>query len=223
MRLSIIVPTLNEVAGIRRCLESLQPLRSSGHEIIIVDGGSSDDTVTMARTGADQVVDSVPGRAVQMNRGAQVARAEVLLFLHADCILPGSAAGAIAAALQGSPGWGRFDVRLTGAAASFRVVEFCMNLRSRLTGIATGDQAMFVSARLFREVGGFAAIPLMEDIDLSLRLKRLHPPHCLHDRVIASSRRWEHNGTVRTVVQMWVLRLCYALGADPATLARYYE
>lgn len=223
MRLSIVIPCLDEAAGILATLQSLQPLRRNGHEVIIVDAGG-DGTREIAGPFADRVLRAPRGRAVQMNRGATVATGDVLLFLHADTQLPPSAERSISEGLAASGrAWGRFDVRLSGRQPTLRVVEALINWRSRLTGIATGDQAIFVTCGRFAGIGGFPEIPLMEDVALSRALKRWGPPLCLRDRVTTSSRRWERHGVVRTVLLMWWLRLRYWLGADPADLARSYD
>lgn len=220
-RLSVIVPVLNEAPAIAGALAALQPLRAQGHEVIVVDGGSDDGTVALAQAGADRVIAAARGRARQMNAGAATARGDVLLFLHADTRLPPRADRLIVEALA-HRGWGRFDVRLSGRQPMLRVIERAMNWRSRLTGIATGDQAIFVRRDRFEAVGGFPGIPLMEDIALSRRLKAFGPPRCLAARVVTSSRRWEAGGIARTVLLMWRLRLAYFLGADPARLAQRY-
>ena len=222
-QLSIIIPTLNEGQEIATCLGALQSFRGRGHQVILVDGGSVDDTAGAARGLVDRLLVSAPGRAAQMNRGARAATGNTLLFLHADTRLPETADALVESALAGSEGWGRFDIRLTGSSMAFRIIEFCMNLRSRVTRVATGDQAIFVSRSLFDRTGGWAHQPLMEDIEFSSRLRREFPPHCLRARVITSSRRWERNGIARTVLKMWKLRLCYALGADAARLVRDYD
>ena len=223
VRLSIVIPTLNEADGIVEALTTLAPLREQGHEVIVVDAGA-DDTAERAAPLADRVLAAPRGRAAQMNHGAAVATGEVLLFLHADTRLPPNASHAIAVGLaQTGRDWGRFDVRLSGRQPLLRVVERLMNWRSRLTGIATGDQAIFVREELFRVVGGYPEIALMEDIALSKRLKRHGPPLCLRERVLASSRRWERDGIVRTIALMWWLRLRYWLGASPAQLVAAYE
>lgn len=221
-RLSIVIPAIDEAEHLATSLPSLAPLRRAGHEIIVVDGGSRDDTRSCAAPFADRVLMSGRGRARQMNAGAAAASGDVLLFLHADCLLPADAEAAIAGAMRASC-WGRFDVRLGGREWSFRVIEGFMNVRSRLTGIATGDQAMFVARAAFEQVGGFPDIPLMEDIAISRLLKRIAPPACLRQKVVSSTRRWRAHGVARTVMLMWRLRLAFALGADPRHLARRYE
>lgn len=222
-QISIIIPALNEAASLPATLTALQSLRRAGHEVIVADGGSTDGTAALAQPWADQVIHGPRGRAVQMNAGAQAARGAVLLFLHADTRLPDLADRLIDEGLTRSGrGWGRFDVRLSGAHPLLRAVELLMNARSRLTHIATGDQAMFVRRDWFEAVGGFPAIPLMEDIALSRALKRRGPPLCLRARVVTSSRRWEQHGVLRTILLMWRLRLAYTLGADPRRLARRY-
>lgn len=224
IRLSIVIPTLNEGAGIRAALTSLRRLRSAGHEVIVADGGSRDETVARAAPLADHVLHSPAGRAHQMNTGARAATGEVLLFLHADTLLPPAADHAITTGLRhGTRRWGRFDVRLAGRHPALRVIERAMNWRSRATGIATGDQAMFIRRHTFEEVGGFPEIALMEDIELSRRLKKhAGRPLCLKQHVVTSSRRWERGGVLRTVVRMWGLRAAYFLGASPERLARLY-
>lgn len=222
--LSIIIPVLDEAATIASALTALAPLRARGAEIILVDGGSTDDTVVRAAPLADRVVRAPRGRASQMNAGAAFARGDVLLFLHADTRLPGDADRLILDGLtQSSRAWGRFDVAIEGAHPLLPVVAAMMNIRSRLTGIATGDQAMFVTRAAFDTVGGYPAIALMEDITLARNLKRVSPPLCLRARVTTSGRRWEKRGVVRTVILMWRLRLAYFLGADPDELRRRYD
>lgn len=224
MKLSIIIPMLNEAASIAQTLLLLQPLRRAGHEVIVVDGGSSDHSVALARPLADQVLHTAPGRAHQMNAGAHQAKWNTLLFLHADTRLPNNATRLISAGMKKHhKSWGRFDLRLSGSHPLLRPIEFMINLRSRLSGIATGDQAIFVTKFLFCLAGGFPEIGLMEDIALSRRLKqRCGAPLCLREQVTTSSRRWERNGVLRTVLLMWSLRLAYTLGADPEQLARVY-
>ena len=222
--LSIIVPCLNEAEGIAGTLSALAPLRARGAEVIVVDGGSSDGTVERAAPHADSVISARRGRASQMNAGAARAGGEILLFLHADTRLPESADALIVEGLQRlRRGWGRFDVAISGSHPLLRVVAWLMNARSRLTGIATGDQAIFVTRSLFTAAGGYPEIALMEDIALCKRLKRFGPPLCLRHRLTASGRRWEKHGVVRTILLMWRLRLAYWLGADPRNLATRYD
>jgi rSAM/selenodomain-associated transferase 2 len=221
--LSIIVPVLNEEIGIVSALESLADYRWHGHEVIVVDGGSSDRTVELARPLADKVLTAPRGRAAQMNAGASHATSDILLFLHADTRLPPASDCLIIAGLRRSGcDWGRFDVMITGRNPTLRVVSVMMNLRSRATGIATGDQAIFVSRKAFADCGGYPDVPLMEDIALSRQLKRTGRPLCLRECVATSGRRWEQRGVARTVLLMWRLRAAYALGAHPQVLARRY-
>jgi rSAM/selenodomain-associated transferase 2 len=223
MSLSIIIPCLNESAVIGSALDALRPYRQRGAEVLVVDGGSSDDTLVKAREGADRLLNTARGRALQMNAGAKVARGTVLLFLHADCRLPADADLLIREGLQrAGKKWGRFDVRLSSRFLMLRIVGELMNLRSRASGIATGDQGIFVDRTLFEAVGGFPEIPLMEDIELSRRLKRHERPLCIPDPVTVSARRWEKHGVLRTILLMWRLRLAYWCGANPQTLALRY-
>lgn len=223
-RISVVVPTLDERAGIGGMLAALQPLRIKGHEVVVVDGGSADGTLEAVGSLADQVIRSPRGRAAQQNAGAAAARGEIFLFLHADTRLPGGADALVLDALSRSGRtWGRFDVRLSGRHPLLRIVERMISERSRLTGVATGDQAMFVRRESFTRVGGFPTLPLMEDVALSRALKRLGPPVCLRACVTTSSRRWETRGIVRTILLMWRLRLAYYLGADPHRLAERYR
>ena len=221
MKLSIVMPVLNEVDAIEAALQALAPLRARGVEVIVADGGSSDGTPALARPLADRVVSAPRGRATQMNAGAAAAAGDALMFLHADTRLPDDADLLVRDALRARPVWGRFDVRFD-AGGGLALIAAMMNLRSRLTGIATGDQAMFMTRDAFARAGGFPAIALMEDVALSARLKRLARPVCLHARVTTAARRWREHGTLRTVLLMWRLRLAYYLGADPAKLARRY-
>jgi rSAM/selenodomain-associated transferase 2 len=222
--LSIVVPVLDEATGIVATLQALAALREAGTEVIVVDGGSADTTVALARPWADAVLESPRGRARQMNAGAARARAAALLFLHADTRLPAQADRLVAAALaDGRAAWGRFDVTIAGRAPMLRVVAALMNLRSRLSGIATGDQAMFMTRAAFDAVGGFADQPLMEDIELSRRLRRLGRAVCLREHVVTSGRRWERRGVWRTIVLMWRLRLLYWLGVGAERLAPHYR
>lgn len=221
--LSIIVPTLNEASEIKNALAALQELRRSGTEIVVADGGSDDGTPALARELADRVVASPRGRAAQMNAGAAAARGDIFLFLHADTRLPDRADRLVTEALRGATScWGRFDVTLIGRSRLLPLVAAMMNWRSRLTGICTGDQSLFVTRQAFEAVGGFPELPLMEDIAMSKRLKRLSRPIPLRARVRTSGRRWDRDGPFRTALLMWGLRLAYFFGADPALLARLY-
>lgn len=223
MRLSIIVPTLNESGAIRETLESLQSLRSQGHEVIMADGGSTDDTVTLSQNYTDRTIEVARGRALQMNSGARIAQGDVLVFLHADTRLPPSAKDAIEkAVVRERRRWGFFKVKLSGAHGLLRIVEVLMNLRSALTGIATGDQTLFVCRDVFESNDGFPQIPLMEDIAITRQLKRIGRPAVIRDPVITSSRYWEEYGILKSVVKMWTLRLAYFMGADPTTLVKQY-
>jgi rSAM/selenodomain-associated transferase 2 len=223
VRLSIVVPVLDEAEGIAAHLSALAPLRANGAEVIVVDGGSTDATCELAGPLADRVVVAPRGRATQMNAGAALASGDVLLFLHADTRLPADADRLIAAAFTGGGRpWGRFDVEIEGRHPLLPLVAGLMNLRSRVTGIATGDQAIFVTRQAFREVRGYPDIPLMEDVALSCALKRLSRPACIAKRVTTSGRRWESRGVLRTIATMWRLRLAFFLGASPRRLALAY-
>ncbi len=248
-RISIIIPVLNEEDALRRHLPLLQAVgaglardlalekhRGQGPlpqgdsqtqarpEIIVVDGGSRDGSRAACEGLVDHFLTSAPGRARQMNAGAAVASGEILLFLHIDTLLPDDALALIQEHLSRVTAlWGRFDVRLSGTRPAFRCIEYFMNLRSRVSGVATGDQAIFVRRAMFERVGGFPDLPLMEDVALSKTLRRLAPAICLRARVVTSSRRWEQHGVARTVLLMWWLRLLYVMGVAPATLhAKYY-
>lgn len=223
MSLSIIIPTLDEAQTIIAFLDALHPLRQRGAEVIVVDGGSGDDTTELARSHADLVLTAGRGRALQMNTGAAQAHGEIFCFLHADTQLPDGADGLIIDGLARSRrSWGRFDVRIEGRHPMLRVIAAMMNLRSRLTGIATGDQCLFVTRSLFEAAGRFPEIPLMEDIAFSRQLKKYGRPLCLGHQLTTSGRRWEKHGVWRTIGLMWRLRLAYWLGADPHRLALHY-
>jgi rSAM/selenodomain-associated transferase 2 len=220
--LSIIVPVLNEAAIVEEALARLEPLRARGAEVIVVDGGSGDGTPGLVAQLADRVVTAPAGRARQMNDGAQSAKGDVLLFLHADTMLPDKADRLIDKALKGGRQWGRFDVRLDGRSRWLPLVAAMMNWRSWLSGIATGDQAIFVRREAFEAVGGFPDIPLMEDIAISGALKRFGRPARIRERVTTSGRRWDENGLAETILLMWRLRLAFYFGADPGRLAARY-
>ncbi len=222
LRFSCIVPVLDEAGSIAALLAALEPLRAAGHELILVDGGSRDGTPALAAGRVDRLLTSAPGRGRQLNAGLQAARGDMILFLHADTRLPDDALALMADARAAGHCWGRFDVRLSGRRRLLRVVERMMNWRSRLTGIATGDQAIFATRAALAQAGGVPEWPLMEDVELSRRLKRLGRPACVRTPVVTSSRRWEANGILRTILLMWGLRLAFALGASPEWLARRY-
>lgn len=229
MRLAVIIPTLDEAAVIADSLRSLQPLRAAGHIVIVSDGGSSDATRALAATLADAVINAPRGRARQMNAGAaaavaETASAQAFLFLHADTRLPPDAASVIIAALvDGRHVWGRFDITIAGRSRWLPTVATLMNVRSRMTGIATGDQAIFVTSAAFAAAGGFPDWPLMEDVRLSSVLKRHSPPAALRERVITAGRRWDAHGPLRTIALMWWLRLQFFFGARPERLAQRYS
>ncbi len=232
IKISIIIPVLNEEAILSHISEHLQSIKEQGHEVIIVDGGSADNTLTMAHEIADTVIISKAGRALQMNNGAAIASGEILLFLHADTFLPDNTIQVILDSYQKNnylgknhPDkhyWGRFDVRLSSSKLVYRLIESLMNLRSCLTSIATGDQAIFVEKKLFNSVGQFPEIALMEDIAISRQLKKIAKPVCIKQKVVTSSRRWENNGVIATVLLMWKLRLYYFFGVSPEKLNQLY-
>ena len=227
--LSIIIPVLNEANGISACLQALQPLAQRGVHIIVADGGSTDGTAQLAATELKNfphalVIQAPRGRAQQMNAGAAQAGGGVLLFLHADTLLPPAADQCIAQALASrARAWGRFDVRIDGSSPILRVVAVLMNLRSRWSGMATGDQAIFMTRAAFDAAGGFPVQPLMEDIEISKRLGKLSRPACLHEKVTTSGRRWETRGVWKTIFLMWRLRFAYGCGAAPERLALLYR
>ncbi|NWF47198.1 glycosyltransferase [Hydrogenophaga sp. D2P1] len=224
MRFSIVVPMLNEAQEMPRLLARLSALARLGNDVLIVDGGSDDGSADLAVRAGLRVLSSPRGRARQMNLGAAHASGDVLLFLHADTLLPEGALITIHRVMQKSSApWGRFDVVIDGSHPLLRVVARLMNLRSRWTGIATGDQAIFVTREAFDAVGGFPDQPLMEDIELSSRLLRRSRPACISDPVLTSGRRWESRGVWRTVLLMWRLRWAYWRGTPADQLARLYQ
>ena len=222
MKLSIIIPVINEAENLQNALTLLQYLRKNGHEVILVDGGSTDASCFIARPMVDILLNSEPGRAGQMNLGAEKSSGKILVFLHADTLLPNNIEE-IFKHIPGTSFWGRFDVVLTGKGFVYRIIERLINLRSRLSGIATGDQAIFVTRDLFQSVNGYPNIPIMEDVAICKKLKKIIQPVCRLEKVITSSRRWEEKGPVRTILLMWRLRLEYALGVSPGKLARLYD
>lgn len=224
VKLSIVMPVLNEAANLPASLQALAAYTAHGAQLIVVDGGSTDGTVALAQRAGATVVPAPRGRALQMNAGAQQALGEILLFLHADTLLPADADQLIAQALaMHSAVWGRFDVRISGDSNMLTVVAVLMNLRSRWSGIATGDQALFMTRAAFDAVGGFPAQPLMEDIEISKRLRQLSRPACVQAKVVTSGRRWETRGVWRTIFLMWRLRLAYWRGVAPEHLAKLYK
>lgn len=223
MQLSIILPALNEAEAIANTLARLQSVRAHGVEVILVDGGSSDRTRDIAAPLVDRVIDSERGRAKQMNAGAAVASGDALLFLHADSILPDDGDIQIAQAfIDPRFQWGRFDVSIHGMHIMFPVIAWFMNHRSRSTGIATGDQGIFVTRNAFMKIGGFPDQPLMEDVEICKRLKKISPPACIAKKIITSGRRWEKHGVWRTIWLMWRLRFSYYCGATPESIHRAY-
>ena len=223
MRLSIVMPVLDEAAEIDAALAALVPLRADGHQLIVIDGGSRDSTFAQCRGRADELLQAPRGRASQMNAGAARAQGDVLLFLHADTRLPANACAAIEQAIAAGARWGRFDVTITGGSMMFPVIAALMNLRSRWSHIATGDQAIFVVREEFDRIGRFADLPLMEDIELCKRLRAGSAPACLRQRVSTSGRRWEGHGVWRTMLLMWRLRWRYWRGEPASALARAYR
>ncbi len=223
MKLSIIIPVLNEAKQIACCLKKLQALRVDGHEVLVVDGGSGDETWQIAAPFCDKIIHADLARARQMNIGAAAATGDYLLFLHADTFLPDELHALFNACVDKHLNWGRFDVRLSGKHILFRIIEKSMAVRSRLTGIATGDQAIFVHKTLFDQIGGYPEIALMEDIAISQLLNKITRPICLNLKVQTSSRRWERHGIIKTIIKMWLLRLLYFCNYDPNKLATMYQ
>lgn len=222
MKVSIIIPVLNEAEHIADTLKSLDAYRRQGHEVIVIDGGSNDDTVSITQQYADKVLHSDSGRAIQMNSGIDEAQGDALLFLHADTRLPGDAVSKVINAIEDGYFWGHFNVRLSGQHFMFRIIERMMNMRSCITGVATGDQAIFVGLESIEIVGNYPQLPLMEDVVFSKRLRKLGWPACIKQQVVTSSRRWEDKGILRTMLLMWRLRLLFFLGVSADKLARQY-
>jgi len=222
-KITIIIPVLNDVDALKILLPQLQPCREQGHELLVIDAGSSDGSIPFSRNLVDRILMTGVGRGRQMNLGAENASHSILLFLHADSRISENGFEQLLAAMSESENhWGRFDVQLDQAGFFYSVIATMMNLRSRLSGVVTGDQGMFVRSRLFHRVGGFQSISLMEDIALSKALRKHHRPVCLSSKLITSARRWEQQGIVKTIFLMWTLRLAYFLGANPDKLAEIY-
>lgn len=221
-RISIVIPVFNEAGQLVEKLQALQSCRSQC-QLIVVDGGSSDASAAMAESWVDLVIGSLRGRALQMNKGAEQAEAGLLLFLHADTCLPHNAVNLILEAIHNGAQWGRFNVKFDSPRLIFKLIALMMNVRSRLTGIATGDQAIFMTRAVFQRVGGFPEIALMEDIALSTQLKRIGKPACLAAKVTTSARRWQQRGIVKTIILMWRLRLCFYMGVEAKQLAKFYD
>ena len=223
-RISVVIPVRNEASLIVATLTSLKIWRANGHEIIVVDGNSTDTTATIAVPLCDSVMHTSPGRAAQMNAGAAAAQGDLIVFLHVDTVLPPNAeAQLLSIGGDDRDYWGRFDVRLDARPIIYRVIETLMNWRSRLSGIATGDQAIFVSRNLFERSGGFPPLALMEDIALSAKLRREVRPTCLRTRVKTSARRWQADGVAVTILKMWGLRAAFFFGVAPERLRAVYD
>ena len=221
MFISIIIPVLNEEQSVKALLQQLQIYRQQGHEVIVVDGGSDDETVSISEPLADKVITSDSGRAKQMNKGVSESTNEVLWFLHADTSIPENVIEAIQESLIKND-WGRFNIKLSGSNFLFRIIERMINIRSCLSGIATGDQGIFVKRNIFDSIGGYSEIPLMEDVVLSKKLKTISQPACTKETLTTSSRRWEKNGIIKTILLMWYLRFLYWIGVTPDKLAKLY-
>lgn len=216
----MVIPTLDEAQSLPLLLSDLSVLLPAA-QIIVSDGGSRDGTQEIASKSGAQVVESPRGRALQLRAGAARATAPMLLFLHADCRVPADVCRRIGA-LPERDGWGFFRPLLVGRSRWLPVVSWFMAQRSRLSGIATGDQGLFVSRELYRSVDGFPVQPLMEDVEICRRLKRVAAPSVLDESLVSSGRRWDREGALRTILLMWSLRLRYWLGADPQRLHRDY-
>lgn len=224
-KISIIIPCLNEAVYISATLKRLQGIRKRGHEVIISDGGSTDNTRAITNNLVDHYIDSKSGRSIQMNTGADIASGHILCFLHADTIAPANIDEIIINALTSQNKiWGRFNIRLSGSLWPFRIIEFLINTRSCITGVASGDQGIFISKNIFKNLSGYANIPLMEDIEISKRLRSIEMPACIkNSTLLTSSRRWEANGIIKTVLLMWLLRVRYFFGTPASTLANMYK
>ncbi len=224
MIISVIIPTFNESKNITATLKQLQALRKNGHKVLLADGGSTDNTIALAAPFVDEIIISEKGRATQMNSAAVKTQSDVLWFLHADTLVPENSDTIICRHLENTRKvWGRFNIQLSGQNFLFRVIENMINLRSKLTGIATGDQGIFIQQDIFKKLNGFSEIPLMEDIEITKRLKKISSPVCITHKLTTSSRRWGKHGILKTVFLMWQLRLAYYIGASANKLARKYN
>ncbi|MCZ6805202.1 MAG: TIGR04283 family arsenosugar biosynthesis glycosyltransferase [Proteobacteria bacterium] len=223
VKLSVVIPTLNESDQIEQGLNKLQSLRHQGHEVIVVDGGSNDNTVSLASPLCDRVIQSERSRSIQMNAGSAAASGQCILYLHADTDLPEDVADIFSKIINIENVWGRFDIQLSGQSWMFRIIETCMNTRSRITGIATGDQVIFVGKELFSKVNGFPEIALMEDVAISKLLINFSKPICFTEKVVSSNRRWKENGIIKTIIKMWIIRLLYYFQFDTERLAKLYQ
>jgi len=222
LSIGVIVPVLNERAGLPALIKRIAAMPAD--EVVIVDGGSTDGSCLILDASALRWITAPSGRAAQMNAGAMLSESDILLFIHSDTEIGACCFPAIKAAMQdGATVGGRFDVKLSGSHPAFRMIERLINLRSRLSGISTGDQCLFVRRSVFERMAGFPLQPLMEDIEFSKQLKRLGRIACLHQRVTTSSRRWQQHGIVKTVLLMWRLRLLYWLGVPAERLAAAYR
>ena len=224
-QLSVIIPTLNEADHIKKTLSPLQIFRDQGLEIILVDGGSTDGTCGMVVPWVDRVASQSGGRGAQLGLGAALASGVWLLFLHADTRISSDALQHLLEAIQNQPhlSWGRFHIMLSGQGLIFRVIEFLINLRSSVTRICTGDQGMFVKRQVFESVGGFPEWPILEDVELSQRLRKVSAPVMIKTSIVTSSRRWETRGVVKTILIMWLIRLGFWIGMSPVRLHRWYR
>ena len=222
MLISIVIPVLNEEKALQVLLDQLQSYREQGHEVVVVDGGSNDNTCSVASTLCDQLITSESGRAIQMNKGAEFSKNNILWFLHADTLVPEHSIEKIQKALEDND-WGRFNIKLSGSRFVFRVIERMINIRSCVFSIATGDQGIFLNKNTFNKVNGYSVIPLMEDVNLSKKLKSLSHAVCLNEKITTSSRRWEKYGILSTVLLMWKLRFLYWTGVSAERLALQYK
>lgn len=222
MVISVIIPTLNEEKSIVKTLMPLQAWRARGHEVILVDAGSDDSTVSQTENLVDKCCYADKGRANQMNKGAEQADGDILLFLHADTLIGDDADRFIINSLKHFR-WGRFKVRFSSSRPVFKLIAYMMNVRSCWSSVATGDQAIYVEKMLFTEMTGFPQLPIMEDVQFSKNLNKRNRMDCLEHEVMTSSRRWEQNGVIKTIILMWGLRLAYFLGVSAARLKSWYR